>query len=146
MKLVQFEKEDLETYMRLATEFHSGPATFTPPNEAVFKRNFEHIIEQETAYGFFIYHDDHLAGYALCSEMFSTEVGGMSLWLEEISVHEDFQGQGLGSQTIGMIIDAFPNIKRFRLEVAPSNDMAIKLYEKLGYHFLKYEQMVYDRK
>ena len=45
-----------------------------------------------------------------------------------------------------MIIDAFPNIKRFRLEVAPSNDMAIKLYEKLGYHFLKYEQMVYDRK
>ena len=38
-----------------------------------------------------------------------------------------------------------PQVKRFRLEVTRSNEGAVRLYEKLGFSFLEYDQMVLDR-
>lgn len=147
MKLNEFKTNDLDKYVELATGFHSGPASFTAPNVDIFNRNFAHIIENDDAFGYFIEGDDGVvAGYVVCSRMFSTEVGGMQLWVEELSVSEDFQGQGLGTQVLESLIERFPSMKRFRLEVAPSNESAKALYKRLGYDFLMYEQMIFDRK
>lgn len=146
MKLKEFTKNDLDKYIELATEFHSGPASFTAPNVSIFNRNFNHIIENDDAFGWFIEVDGKIAGYTLCSRMFSTEVGGMQLWIEELSVSGEFQGRGLGTQSIELLVDLFPEMKRFRLEVAPENESAKALYQRLGYDFLMYEQMVFDRK
>ncbi len=145
MKLIEFKKEDLNLYLNLATSFHMGPASFTQPDQEIFKRNFNHILKDKGAFGYFVSEGETVAGYLLCSLMFSTEVGGVSLWLEELSILPEFQGAGLGSETIESLLEMFPDIKRFRLEVAPSNEKAKSLYERLGYNFLKYEQMIYDR-
>ena len=145
MKLREFKKEDLKDYVSLATDFHSGPASFTDPNISIFENNFNHIIENDDAFGWFIEFDGKLAGYTLCSRMFSTEVGGMQLWIEELSISETYQGKGLGTQALESIINLFPEMKRFRLEVAPENESAKALYKRLGYDFLLYEQMIFDR-
>ena len=145
MKLIEFKKENFNLYLDLATSFHMGPASFTEPDSEIFKRNFNHILIENDAFGYFVYEGEKIAGYLLCSLMFSTEVGGLSLWLEELSILPEFQGEGLGSKTIELLLEMFPKIKRFRLEVAPSNEKAKSLYERLGYNFLRYEQMIYDR-
>lgn len=146
MKLLEFTDKDLDQYIELAHIFHSGPASFTAPNHTIFKANFDHIIDHEDAFGWFIESEGEIAGYVLCSLMFSTEVGGMALWVEELSVQEAFQEKGLGTQALESLIELFPEILRFRLEVAPDNKSAKALYQRLGYDFLMYEQMIFDRK
>ncbi|WP_331836964.1 GNAT family protein [Erysipelothrix piscisicarius] len=56
-----------------------------------------------------------------------------------------YRGQGLGTEALSILMDAFPDVVRFRLEVTPSNKGAKKLYERLGFEFLGYEQMILDR-
>ncbi|MEG0328627.1 MAG: GNAT family N-acetyltransferase [Erysipelothrix sp.] len=145
MKLIEFKENDLEKYIDLATKFHSGPASFTDPDLTIFERNFDYIRNHDSAFGWFIEEDGYTCGYCLCSMMYSTEVGAMSLWVEELSIDDDFQGKGYGTKVFNDLMVIFPEVKRFRLEVAPSNTSAKKLYERLGYTYLGYEQMIIDR-
>ena len=39
----------------------------------------------------------------------------------------------------------YPAARRFRLEVTQVNQRAIRLYEKSGYQYLRYDQMVLDK-
>lgn len=53
-----------------------------------------------------------------------------------ISVHPDYQGQGIGRALMAAVIDAadrWLNIVRIELEVYPDNERAIKLYESFGF-------------
>lgn len=145
MKLVKFTKEAKQDYLNLAHDFYSSPAVLGEPDNDLFERNFEHILLHEDAYGFFLNHEGKNIGYVLCATMFSTEVGAPALWIEELTIEEGHQGKGFGSATFSMIHDLFPDVKRFRLEVSLDNPNAKKLYERLGYDMLVYEQMIYDR-
>lgn len=144
MKLVTFETNDLQKYIDLASEFHSGPGSFTDPNLNVFNTNFSKVMEGVNVHAFFIEVDKETVGYVLTTQMYSTEIGGDVLWVEEISISEQFQGKGLGSKAIESLVSKFPNIKRFRLEVAPKNSGAKKLYSRLGFEESPYEQMYKD--
>ena len=39
----------------------------------------------------------------------------------------------------------YPAARRFRLEVTQANQGAISLYQRAGYTFLRYDQMVLDK-
>lgn len=145
MKLLEFNKNDLNRYIELASEFHSGPGSFTPPNIEVFKSNFFKVMDCDGVKAYFIEVDNSVVGYMLTSQMYSTEIGSDMVWIEEVSISKDYQGQGLGSLAIQSLIEKFPDIKRFRLEVAPTNLGAKKLYKKLGFVMGPYEQMYKDK-
>lgn len=86
------------------------------------------------------------AGYAIISLKFETEVGGMAAWIEELFVDDEFRGQGIGSEFFDFLAaELHGRIKRIRLEVGDENDGAKRLYEKLGFEFLDYKQMVIDK-
>ena len=70
----------------------------------------------------------------------------MAAWIEELYVDSDFRGLGIGSRFFDFLKDEFKGkIKRLRLEVGDENEGAKKLYERLGFEFLDYRQMVIDR-
>lgn len=144
MNLIAFSNDDLQKYIDLASEFHSGPGSFTDPDLDVFNINFVKVMEGESVFAFFIEIADSTAGYILTTQMYSTEIGGDVLWIEEVSISDKFQGQGLGSKAIEGLIQKFPNTKRFRLEVAPKNIGARKLYARLGFEMGPYDQMYKD--
>lgn len=146
MKLEAFLEEDKDRYIALASDFYDSPAVLGGPDLGLFQRNFDHIIAHEDALGFFLEVEGQQIGYVLCAKMFSTEVGAPSLWIEELTIDQAYQGKGFGSQVFTLIHDMFPEVKRFRLEVSLDNPKAKKLYERLGYTQLAYEQMIYDRK
>ncbi len=145
MKLIPFQEESRDKYLSLAHNFYNSPAVLGEPDMALFNRNYDHILSHDDAFGFFLEADNKQIGYVLCSKMFSTEVGAPALWIEELTIEEGHQGKGYGSKTFSMIHDMFPEVKRFRLEVSLENPNAKKLYERLGYDMLVYEQMIYDR-
>ncbi|MDE8340024.1 GNAT family N-acetyltransferase [Erysipelothrix rhusiopathiae] len=145
MELKAFTDSDLTLYAELATKFLTSPACLGEPDYELFKRNFSHIIKENDCFGWFLVEEGNVCGYLLCSIMFSTEVGGLQLWVEELSVDDVYRGKGLGTEALSILMDKFPDVIRLRLEVTPSNRGAKKLYERLGFEFLGYEQMILDR-
>ena len=51
-----------------------------------------------------------------------------------VAVHPDYRGQGIGAELFAKLIDEVKkiNVTAITLEVRPSNESAIKLYEKFG--------------
>ena len=75
--------------------------------------------------------------------MFCREVGGKTVWIEELYIRDAYRGKGYGSEFFKWLKENEP-AARFRLEAEPSNFKAIKLYEKWGFCVLPYSQMVLD--
>ena len=89
--------------------------------------------------------DGKIAGYGLLSFTYSNEAGGMVVWLEELYILPQFQNLKLGTGFLQWVLDCYKNqVARFRLEVTPTNQGAARLYQKLGFTRLDYQQMVLD--
>ena len=89
--------------------------------------------------------EDRPAGYILVSHTWSNEVGGMVALLEELYFVPEFRGKGLGTEALEWFRKEYESARRLRLEVNRENEGAIRLYQRKGYHFLEYLQMVEER-
>ena len=63
----------------------------------------------------------------------------------ELYLKKETRGKGYGSRFFQEVMKQHPEVMRFRLEVTRSNEAAVRLYERLGFAFLEYDQMVLDR-
>ena len=90
--------------------------------------------------------DGAAAGYAQVSLTWSTEAGGLTVWLEELYVREQFRGKGLGHEAFDFIFRRFEGkARRYRLEVEDYNKGAIRLYKEMGFDFMPYLPMNLDK-
>jgi putative acetyltransferase len=85
--------------------------------------------------------------HSLVAELDGRVVGQLGLHLESaarrrhvgsigMAVHDDFQGQGIGSALMVAMIDLadnWLNLRRIELEVYTDNAPAIRLYERFGF-------------
>ena len=65
--------------------------------------------------------------------------------LDEVYLKPEFRGRGIGTQILAWLERSYPAARRFRLEVTQANQGAISLYQRAGYTFLRYDQMVLDK-
>jgi len=54
-------------------------------------------------------------------------------WIATVAVLPEFRGRGIGAALL-QACEAHISVKRIRLCVRPSNDVAIRLYERFGYN------------
>ena len=94
---------------------------------------------------FVLTEDGKTVGFAYITEYYACEVGGRCLMFEELYLKEATRGKGYGTRFFDEIMKAKPEVRRFRLEVTRSNEKAVRLYERLGFTFLDYDQMILDR-
>jgi GNAT superfamily N-acetyltransferase len=78
--------------------------------------------------------DGQPAGFALYCHNFSTFLGRQGLWLEDLFVHEDFRGRGIGKKLLTTLARIAKDRQCGRLEwaVLDWNAPAIEFYESLG--------------
>lgn len=137
---------DHDAFLALCREFYRSPAVLAPiPDEYIENTFRELCAPRPLAEAYFFIHDGRPVGYCLLASAFSNEAGGRVQWIEEIYVQPAHQGHGLGHEFFAYLeAHRAPDVKRFRLEVEPDNEAAKRLYQKMGFRPLPYQQMVRD--
>ena len=81
--------------------------------------------------------NDKLAGMASALITISTAEGGRVLLLEDVFVHSDFRGKGLGRRLLEHVLDwaCKQGMMRVTLLADHDNHTAINFYQKLGFDF-----------
>ena len=136
-----------EEVLSMVQEFYHSDAVCHPVETAVLKRTFEDAVSEDPALeGYVLMEGDQIVGFGYTTIYYACEVGGKCLMFEELFLKEETRGKGYGSRYFQEIMARHPEVLRFRLEVTRSNEAAVRLYERLGFTFLEYDQMVWDRK
>ena len=138
-------RSDRAQFIAMAREFYRTPAVSHPVPDTCFAQTFDALMAHTPyADGFLIEADGQPAGYLLTARTWSNEAGGEVVWAEELYIRSAFRGCGLGRTALTDMRTHYPHARRFRLEVTPANTDAARLYARLGYTALPYEQMVLE--
>lgn len=135
-----------EDVMAMVEEFYHSDAVSHPVEKQVLEQTFADAVSSDPILdGYVLTEDGRIVGFAYTTVYYACEVGGRCMMFEEIYLREETRGKGYGTRFLELIMEENPQVKRFRLEVTRSNEGAVRLYEKLGFSFLEYDQMVLDR-
>lgn len=147
MQFHKLQETDREVFFKMANEFYHSDAVLKPVPETFFENTFRECLRAETYLLCYILEwEENAAGYALLSKSYSPEAGGTVLWVEEIYIRPAFRAHRIGSDFLASLCQNPPEgVRRIRLEVEAENTRAIRLYERLGFQFLPYLQMVLDK-
>ena len=136
------EEKDFALYMELAQEFYHSPAVMHPIPAQYMENTFREAMRSDVYIILRILEvDGEAAGYAILSRSFSPESGSPICWIEELYIRKAYRGHGLGTKFFSSVRKEFPSA-RLRLEVEEENFRARKLYERMGFVPLAYNQMI----
>lgn len=144
MEVRDFVPQDQREYIEMSNSFYNMGAALSNVPEEHFKRTFDLVVGRSPyARGLMIQKEGVTAGYALLSFSWSNEAGGIVVWLEELYIKEAFRSEKLGTSFLQWLdTEYIGKVGSIKLEVAPSNAAAQKLYERCGYHVLNYIEMI----
>ena len=144
LKIRQINKQDRKIFFTLSEEFYNSNAVLSPIKKEYHNNAFDELMRSnEYLDGYILEYDGKIAGFGLLNFSFCHEAGGKIVWIEELYIREEYRGLGIGTEFFNFVKHNFP-AKRYRLEVEKENEKAVKLYKRLGYDFLEYDQMILD--
>ena len=139
--------EDRDLVVPMVQAFYRSDAVDHPVDAAILERSFQDAASpaEPLLRGLLIQWEGKPAGYMYLTQCYSAEVGGRCVFIEEIYLGPEYRRRGLGAQIMAWLEQEYPAARRFRLEVTQANQGAISLYQRAGYTFLRYDQMVLDK-
>ena len=128
------------------TEFYDSDAVLHTIPQSYHETALNELFSPASRQRAYLLEDGEMpVGYALLSEKFSHEAGGLELWVEELYLREAARGKGFGSGFFRFLLQTAQRegIARVRLEVEPENARAAMLYARFGFQPLPYNQMAW---
>lgn len=136
------EEKDKKEVLAMMRVFYDSPAVFHTSSDAVLKRDVEDCLGDMPFVEGFVFEDGGtLAGYSMISKGYTTEYGGLCIWLEDLYIKPEYRRQGIGSALFGYLEERYPQAVRFKLEVEQENEGAIQTYRRSGYRISPYFEM-----
>lgn len=131
--------EDKQEVLAMMRVFYDSPAVLHTSSDKVLENDFEACISDLPFLdGYLMIDDGNVAGYAMASLNFTTEYGGICVWLEDLYIKPEFRRKGIGSALLSFLETQYPQAVRFKLEAEPENEGAISCYERHGYRVSMY--------
>lgn len=148
MNIVNIEKmksENFDVIINMVKKFYNSDAVSHNVSEKTLRKTLNDALSDSHLLDGYIFKEkEQIIGFAYVTFFYACEVGGECVMIEELFFDEKHRGKGYGNQFFSFLFKEYPKAKRFRLEVTQENEKAKKLYEKLGFTMLDYEQMVKD--
>lgn len=139
----KFVPEDREDYIRFSTEFYNSSAVDKPVPKEHFEQGFDEMMRSDVyVQGYMLVCDGNNVGYCVTMKTYSVEAGGITIWIDELFVLEEYRSKGLGRELFKYIEEnGDKKLRRIRLEVELENGRAISLYKKMGFEPVPYDGM-----
>lgn len=139
----KFVPEDREDYIRFSTEFYNSSAVDKPVPREHFEQGFDEMMRSDVyVQGYMLVCDGNNVGYCVTMKTYSVEAGGITIWIDELFVLEEYRSKGLGRELFKYIGEnGDKKLRRIRLEVELENGRAISLYKKMGFEPAPYDGM-----
>lgn len=138
----KIKRSDREIFLEMSKAFYASDVVFRNISEKFHEDAFEELMKSDLYAECYIFESEgKVAGYALLAKTYSREAGGMAVWIEELYVLPEFRGKGLGRSFFEYLFENIP-AARYRLEIEPENERAVKLYKEEGFYYLPYHQMI----
>lgn len=143
IEIRQMERGDLEEVLEMMKVFYASPAVLHKASEEVLRRDIEDCVgDMPYIEGYVFVEGKECAGYAMAAKSYSTEYGGLCVWIEDLYMKQEFRHQGIGSMFLAFLEERYRGrAVRFRLEAEEENRAAVEAYKKCGYHVLPYLEM-----
>jgi ribosomal protein S18 acetylase RimI-like enzyme len=147
MKIRKAIKKDFEEYCRVKVEGTREYALIIKkhiniPNKLELKKEFFEFINKKDKRGYLFFEDKKLVGYILVS----TQDNAWSKfgYIQDIFVKKEFRKKRIATQLILEFLSyaKFKKINQIFLSVNIENNIAIKLYKKLGFKINKYDMQL----
>ena len=139
----KFVPEDREDYIRFSTEFYNSSAVDKPVPKEHFEQGFDEMMRSDVyVQGYMLVCDGNNVGYCVTMKTYSVEAGGITIWIDELFVLEEYRSKGLGRELFKYIEEnGDKKLRRIRLVVELENGRAISLYKKMGFEPAPYDGM-----
>lgn len=139
----KFVPEDREDYIRFSTEFYNSSAVDKPVPREHFEQGFDEMMRSDVyVQGYMLVCDGNNVGYCVTMKTYSVEAGGITIWIDELFVLEEYRSKGLGRELFKYIEEnGDKKLRRIRLEVELENGRAISLYKKMDFEPAPYDGM-----
>lgn len=139
----KFVPEDRADYIRFSTEFYNSSAVDKPVPREHFEQGFDEMMRSDVyVQGYMLVCDGNNVGYCVTMKTYSVEAGGITIWIDELFVLEEYRSKGLGRELFKYIEEnGDKKLRRIRLEVELENGRAISLYKKMGFEPAPYDGM-----
>lgn len=147
MIIRDFKQTDFHAVLAMVTTFYTSPGVLHEIPTENFANAYNEMCNGGSGRlrGLLIEQDGIAAGYCQLSFSYSTEANGLVVLIEELFILPEFRGYGLGTAMFAYIKNEYKGkAARLRLEVAPENKRAQKLYESLGFEAFPYMQMIQE--
>ncbi len=143
MHIRPMQTQDKEHVLAMMQVFYASPAVHVKASTNVLQQDIEDCISDMPFIEGYVFEENNaLLGYAMVAKSYSTEYGGICLWLEDIYLLPQARGKGIGGQLFTFLEKKYKGkAVRLRLEVSNDNASAIKAYEKMGLTQMDYVQM-----
>jgi len=139
----RMSQPDSEEVLGMMKVFYASPAVLHKASEEILRRDIEDCIgAMPFVEGYVFEEEGKLAGYAMVAKGYTTEYGGLCIWVEDLYLKPEYQHQGLGSQFFAFLEKEYEGkAVRFKLEVEEENRNAVQAYRKNGYQISHYLEM-----
>ena len=142
----KMEERDRESVFAMMRVFYDSPALIIKSPDEVLVRDIDDCLgDLPLIAGYILEWDKATAGYAMVSLSYTTEIGGICVWIEDLYVKPEYRHKGIGTEFFRFLPEAYPQAVRFKLEVEPENETAMALYKKSGYYLLGYSIMAQEK-
>ena len=134
MKIRAMQLEDMEEVVGMMRVFYDSPAVIHAAPDEILRQDVKDCVgECPYIEGYIFEEDGKILGYSMVAKSYSTEYGGMCVWVEDTAFFR-FLDEKYKDQAV-----------RFRLEVEEDNERAVAVYKKAGYQPLPYMQMTKEQ-
>lgn len=140
-----FQPDHRVELLNMMLSFYQSDAVSHPIEDRIIAKLLDDILSQNNGVeGHEFLWNEELVGFGVLTKSYTPELAGTTVQLEDLYVAPAHRGKGIGKQFIASVMQNHPDASRYRLEVAPSNHRAIKLYRELGFESLDYLQLILE--
>lgn len=134
--------DDRDEVIAMMRVFYDSPAVIHKSSDEILMRDFDDCVgDMPFLRGFMLEFDGDAAGYAMVSLGYTTEYGGVCVWLEDLYIKPEYRRFGIATELLAYIEREFPDAVRFKLEVEQENEPAYACYFRGGYRMSDYGLM-----